>query len=673
MSEVKPYIDQPTEVPEYPSSEPTLNAPLYERDVLSEACNALLEIQRRDGYWWYTLEANETIGAEFIFLMHFLEQVDPRTMNGICQRILDVQNDDGSWALFNEGPPDLSSTVECYFALKLAGMDINDQRMRRARDFILSRGGITKTRVFTRIHLAMFGLIPWSSCPEMPVEAMLLPTWFPINIYEFSSWARATIVPLLVFMTIKPVVELSNFTNLDELFVGPVDKAKWSFSTDKGLITWEYFFLYFDKVLKFIEKIPLKPLRKRAIDKCIEWTRTHVERTEDIYPALAYAALMFKSLGYSNDSPEIRKPFEALQRFQQCYATDDLPKLPDDSAETDAVLSGTTDRCVIHQQCCISPVWDTPWVMTALLESGVPDDSPALTKAARWLIARQITECHGDWAIKNMGAEPGGWSFEFENDYFPDVDDTIQVLNVLESVALPHQEKTEAIRRGYLWLLSMQNDDGGWAAFDRNNNLEVVNKIPFSDHGACLDPSSPDITGRAIELFGKRGYKAGDKPVRRAIDYIWHTQETSGCWWARWGINYVYGTWCVLTGLSQIGWDLSDERIRRAVGWLLATQRHDGGWGESPLGYEKKRYVPWHESVPSQTAWGLMGLVAAGEANSPAARRAVDWLTKRCVDGSWNEAAYTGTGFPGHFYIRYHGYRHYFPVLALARFRKAIS
>lgn len=667
---------------------PKETTPAAHSEPLERAKTALLSHQRSDGYWWYALEANETIGAEFIFLMHFLDAVDSDVVSGICQRILDVQRNDGSWALFKDGPVDLSTTVECYFVLKLAGADINEPYMRKARDIILERGGIPKARVFTKIHLAMFGLIPWSACPEMPVEAILLPKWFPINIYEFSSWARASIVPLLAFITLKPIKKLSKPITLDELYNGPVSIADWSYRTDKGLLSWESCFLLIDKCLKFLEKIPFKPFRKMAINKCINWTWKHVQRTEDIYPALAYCALMFKALGYSTDSDPIRKPYEALMRFQQCYATDDLPALPDELLEQDdgmlvrakvepnpaEAAGGFSERSAIHQQCCISPVWDTPWAATALLESGIPVDSPVILRTARWLKQRQITDCRGDWAVKNPKAEPGGWAFEFENDYFPDVDDTIQVLHVLENAGLPREELTDTFRRGYLWLLSMQNDDGGWAAFDKNNDLDLVNRIPFSDHGACLDDSSPDITGRMIELLGKRGFGVQEAVIRRALDYIWDNQEIAGCWRARWGINYVYGTWCVLTGLAHIDWPQDDERVRRAVGWLLATQRNDGGWGESPLSYDRKEYVPWHESVPSQTAWGLMGLVAAGEASSPAAERAARWLEERCTDeGTWDETAYTGTGFPGHFYIRYHGYRHFFPLLALARYRNAIS
>jgi squalene-hopene/tetraprenyl-beta-curcumene cyclase len=309
----------------------------------------------------------------------------------------------------------------------------------------------------------------------------------------------------------------------------------------------------------------------------------------------------------------------------------------------------------------------------ALLEAGISPDTPALIKAGRWLISKQITKYRGDWAVKNPNAEPGGWSFEFKNDCFPDVDDTIEVVSVLQRLAIPEQEKEPSIKKGIAWLLSMQNDDGGWGAFDKNQTLNLVNKIPFSDHAACLDPSSPDITGRMLELLASRGMTVNDPPIARAIDYLVRKQESFGGWFARWGINYIYGTWCVLTGLAELGWNPAGTAVRKATNWLKQIQNEDGGFGESPESYPRKTYVRWKESVPSQTAWGLMGLVAAGEVKSDEARRASLFLINRMNEnGSWDETAYTGTGFPGHFYIRYHGYRHFFPILALARYNRQI-
>lgn len=642
-------------------------------------------LQRSDGYWWFTLEANESIGAEFIFLMHYLGQVDLQIEAGIARRILDVQRVDGTWALYFDGPADLSTTIECYFALKLSGIDVNAPNMLKARRYITDHGGIEKARVFTRIHLAMFGIVPWSSVPSMPAEFILLPNWFNFNIYEFSSWARASIVPLLVFVSIKYTCELSPDFSLEELFVNPPANRDFSFRTKKGVLSWENFFIFIDKTLKIFEKIPLKPLRNYSINKCLKWIKEHVSETEDIYPALAYSALAFKAACYDNKAPEISKPFSALKMFHQGYGDFVLPALPDEirdngsQAPSLARQNGidprpnpsvvSLERLRIHQQCCISPVWDTPWMMMAMLDAQVPNNDKAMLKAGRWLIAKQIIDRKGDWAIKNPNVESGGWAFEFENSYFPDIDDTIEVLMVLKRLAIPDQEKAIAMQKGLDWVISMQNDDGGWGAFDKNQNQLLVNRIPFSDHGACLDPSSPDITGRMLELMAIQGFDRLNPRVQKAVDYIWRTQEEFGGWWARWGINYLYGTWCVLTGLRAIGFDMEDTRIVKAVKWLNSIQRADGGFGESPQSYIVGRFVPYNASVPSQTSWALMAMVAAGKKTRPTTRHAVDYLlNSRNQEGGWDENHYTGTGFPGHFYIRYHGYRHYFPLLALARY-----
>ncbi|MFH1831064.1 MAG: prenyltransferase/squalene oxidase repeat-containing protein [Pseudomonadota bacterium] len=657
--------------------------------LLQGSIDYMKSLQRSDGYWWFALEANETIGAEFIFLMHYLQDVDKSIQSGIGRRILDVQRKDGSWALYHDGPGDLSTSVECYFALKLAGFAERDPAMTAAKNFILSAGGAEKARVFTRIHLAMFGLMPWDACPAMPAEFIFLPKWFYVSIYSFSSWARATIVPLLMFMCEKKVIKLPVNLVLDEIFLTPPGKRDFSFSTDKGLFSFESFFIYLDKLLKLYEKKHLKRLRKKAIERCKNWIWERVNKTEDIYPPLAYCALAYKALGYDNDAPQIKKPFNALKMFQQRYATTDVPALPDEikddgrtkpSELRELRIDPRVDPCLranandaIHQQCCISPIWDTPWMIEALLEAGVPPSDPALLRAGNWLIAKQITEVKGDWAVRNPKAEPGGWAFEFENDFYPDVDDTIEVLTVLCRLTMPWRTKERAIARGINWLLSMQNDDGGWGAFDRNQTREIVNKIPFSDHKACLDPSSPDITGRMVEFLIKRNFSPSHPAIKKAIKYIWRKQEDFGGWFARWGVNYIYGTWCVLSALGSMGIGTNDPRVARAVQWLASVQRPDGGFSEAPDTYDpNKPFAPYNVSVPSQTAWALMGLVGGGATHSNIATKAALYLlNNRNESGSWDEMHYTGTGFPLHFYIRYHGYRHYFPLLALARYFRA--
>ena len=681
---------------------------------IQKAVSHQLGLQSLEGYWWYTLEANESICAETIFLMRFLGEVDKEIEAGLARCILSTQRPDGTWSLYYGGPPDLSTTIECYWSLKL--VSCHNDSLTRARDFILASGGITHSRVFTKIHLAQFGLIPWSACPSMPVELMLMPNWAPVNIYEFSSWARACIIPLLVVLQKKPVRTLGKF-NLDELFAEPASERGWNYKTDKFFLSWERFFIEMNKLLKISERIPFSPFDGAALKKCEEWICEHIAKTEDIFPALAYGAIALSALGHPNSHPIIGKALNALKSFRQVYDGDDLPaSLTSANSNTQTLKPSNTSS--IHQQCCISPVWDTPWQLTALLEAGIPPDQPQLLKAGRWLIGKQITGTYGDWRIKNPDAKPGGWSFEFENEYFPDVDDTIQVLHVLNRLALPYSEKAGPIQLGLDWLLSMQNGDGGWGAFDKNNNLSIVNKIPFSDHGACLDPSSPDITGRMlgllagviasvseaipqIQLHSGDCHAALRLAMTKAINYLQSTQEPFGGWFGRWGVNYIYGTWCVLAGLAGLpvgqlagsqGWQ---KRIQRAADWLISIQHDDGGWSESPETYKTGKYEPYpphpyplpqgergfSKGVPSQTAWAIMGLVAAqrNKLDSSAAAdgndiqlidnsisRGIEFLLKaQREDGTWDEREFTGTGFPGHFYIRYHGYRDFFPLMAL--------
>jgi squalene-hopene/tetraprenyl-beta-curcumene cyclase len=683
-----------TPVPPLDEAEKTADLELAKGTVFAEAASSLSNTidlmkshQRADGYWWYSLEANETIGAEFVFLMHYLDAVDVSILNGIKNRILDVQRPDGTWAIFHDGPPDLSTTIECYFALRLAGVSENATNMIKAREYILSAGGIEKARVFTKIHLAMFGIVPWSACPEMPVWFIHMPSWFPFNIYEFSSWARATIVPLLIFMTLKKTKKLNNNIDLNELFCNPPDRRDFSFKTDKGLFSWERIFLCLDRLLK-ISKVFIEGLSPNySINKCAEWTWNHVKATEDIYPAMSYCALAFKALGFDNSSPQIKKPFEALKMFQQYYATKDIPAVCDEIKD-DLRTSPSRLRELgidpymrrnsgnkIHQQCCISPVWDTPWSVMALLEAGVAADDPALLRAGRWLIGKQIKGVRGDWAVKNRKGEPGGWSFEFENDFFPDIDDTIEILTAIDRLELPELEKKETMSRGLSWLLSMQSSDGGFGAFDKDQTQTLVNRIPFSDHGACLDPSTPDITGRMIEFLATQGFSRDHPVIRKAMRFIWRSQEKFGAWFGRWGVNYIYGTWNVIMGLAAIGITPDTEpRMARALEWLESIQRPDGGFGESAESYDEKLFVGLDKSVASQTAWALMGLVAGGRACERPARRAAEYLLhSRNQSGGWDEMHYTGTGFEGHFYIRYHGYRHFFPLLALGRYFRAVA
>ncbi|MBI4196582.1 MAG: squalene--hopene cyclase [Deltaproteobacteria bacterium] len=628
--------------------------PFSFEEAVFKAREALLSDQSPKGYWWYTLEANETIGAGFIQLMHFLGDVDAEVEKGLARRILSEQRQDGSWAIFYGGPADLSTSIECYFALRLAGHSPDEPALERTRLFILSHGGLERVRVFTKIHLALFGLITWAKCPSMPLWFIHLPHWLGISIYEFSSWARASIVPLLIILDRKSVRPLS--FDLEELKVSPPLLPPLKIRN---------FFLLLDKIFKATEKLPFHPGKQHSLKKCEEWIRRHIERTEDIYPAMAYAALAMKTLGYPNSDPTIQKALTGLRRFQQSHRGTDLPMVSDKS-----VGGGAPSEYPIHQQCCISPLWDTPWACHALLESGLPADDPHLKRAAKFLISKQIVDFHGDWSLKNSSAKPGGWAFEFQNDYFPDVDDTIEILRFMKRVDLPVSEKKGTIDRGLEWLLSMQSKNGGWAAFDKNNLSTWVNKIPFSDHGACLDSPTPDITGRMIELLVLFNYSKEDPVIQNSLNFLFKTQEPNGSWRGRWGVNYLYGTWCVVQGLAMIHDEKTGLAIGRAIRWLQSVQNPDGGWGESCLSDKENRYLPLEVSVPSQTAWAVMTLIAAGKRSSESCRRGIDFLiASQTADGRWEERHFTGTGFPGHFYIRYHGYRQYFPLLALGKYR----
>lgn len=636
--------------------------------AIDQAITHLLSQQSPAGYWWYTLEANESINAEFILLSHYLGIATPTLDHGIAQRIQSTQRADGSWPLYFGGPGDVSTTIECYLALKLSGMDIHAEPLKKAKYFILTNGGLTACRVFTRIHLALFGLISWNRCPAMPVSLIHLPMQSPINIYEFSSWARACIVPLLVILNQKKTHALpTDF--LDELYLEQSpEEIDWSYRTNSNFLSMEQALIQIDKVLRLSGKFSLKPLKSSALKRCEAWIREHLEKTEDIYPALAYGLMALHSLGYPSSDPTIQKALKALERFQM-PAQNDLSALPERAQTPDGPQAPG-----IYQQCCISPVWDTPWTGVSLLEGGVSPGNPALLKTGRWLISKQILNTYGDWAKKNKNSLPGGWSFEFENDYFPDIDDTVEVLMFLKKLALPESEVAQCMARGLQWVLSMQCKNGGWAAFDVDNDKEILNRLPFSDHGACLDPPTPDITGRTLEMLAQFGYKKDFKPVQKALNFIEKSQELWGGWWGRWGVNYIYGTWCVLQGLAATGIDPQNASVQKAVSWLKSVQHSDGGFGESCHSYDVKRFIALPVSVPSQTGWALMALVAAGEAKSLEAHKAAAFLVEnQTAAGGWNEEHFTGTGFPGHFYIRYHGYRHYFPLLALSKYRNAIA
>ena len=608
--------------------------------------------QLPEGYWWAELESNVTITAEYIMLFHFLGMVDRLRERKMAHYILSKQTQEGGWSVWFGGPGDLSTTVEAYFALKLAGYAADDPSMCKARDFILSKGGILKTRVFTKIFLALFGEFSWLGVPSMPIELMMLPEWAYFNIYELSSWSRATIIPLSVVMSENPVRKLPPRARVQELYVRPPRPSDYSFSRQDGIVSWKNFFIGIDHLLKVYESSPIRPFKKKSVAIAEQWILDHQEPSGDwggIQPAMLNSILALHCLGYANDHPAVAGGLEALANF--CIE----------------------DEGSLVLQSCISPVWDTALVTVAMQEAGVPVDHPALVKSAQWLLDREV-RFKGDWQVKSPGLEPGGWAFEFLNDWYPDVDDSGFVMLALKDIKVrDKKQRDQAIKRGISWCLGMQSENGGWGAFDKDNTKYLLNKIPFADLEALIDPPTADLTGRMLELLGTFNYSKQHAAVVRALDFVKSKQEPEGPWWGRWGVNYLYGTWSVLGGLEAIGEDMTQPFICKAVNWLKSKQNLDGGWGEVCESYNDRSLMGCGPSTPSQTAWALLSLFAAGEVRSMAASRGVEYLVAiQKQDGSWDEDAFTGTGFPKFFMIKYHIYRNCFPLTALGRYRRLL-
>jgi len=614
--------------------------------------NYLLSRQDADGVWVDELESNTTITAELIFLMHMTGRVDAEKQGKLVNYLLGKQREDGSWTLYYGGPCDINSTVECYMALKMAGYSSDHPALVKAREAIFANGGIKATRVFTKIFLAMFGQISWDVPPAIPVEVVLFPDGFWFNIYEISSWSRGTVVPLSMVCAHKPVHKLEPGRDVQELFTE--NDRDLAFHPDGHLFSsWRNFFIHLDGFFKTIGKSSWKPLRRAAMKKAEAWVLSHQEDEGDfggIQPAMLNSILALHFMGYPHDHPVIVKGMEAVDRF--------------------LIDCGDT----ISLQACVSPLWDTAIACNALLDSGLPADHPALVKAGEWMVKKQVVK-PGDWTVKNPHVEPGGWAFEFFNELYPDTDDTAEILIALDRIAIPdHRWKLKETGRAVTWLLSMQSKNGGWAAFDQDNDKEILNEVPFADHKALLDPPTVDVSSRILWCLGKLGFKRDHPSVQRALAFVKSRQEPDGCWWGRWGVNYIYGTFLALNGLKHIGEDMSQPFISKAVHWLTAHQNEDGGWGETCESYANPELRGQGVSTASQTAWAILGLVAANEACNPVAKKGVDFLLQRQnAEGTWWEDEFTGTGFPVHFFIKYHMYQHFFPLMALSRYRNAIE
>ncbi len=634
------------------------------------ARRALLDRQKPDGHWVGELQGDTILESEWILLMAFLGREQDDRVRQAANYILQHQQAAGGWANYPGGPADLSVSVKAYLALKIAGHAADTLPMKRAAAEIRSLGGPVGCNSFTKFYLALLGQFPYANCPAVPPELVLLPRWFYFNVYAMSSWSRTIFVPLSIVSAHKPVRHLPAEMGIAELFLDPPDTPLWPCPLSRKRLSWTNFFLGVDWLWKKIERWHLNPFRGRALHKAAAWMRTHYEDSDGlgaIFPPMIYTVIALKCLGVPDDDPEFRWAMQQL---------DDL-MIPENDT--------------LRLQPCVSPVWDTALTLIGLSDTGLPRDSAAVQKAVDWLLEKEVRR-PGDWSLANPNLEPAGWFFEYRNGFYPDTDDTAMVLMALvRSGVTPRPESARgalfggyqsapladagrgdtASSRGLKWLLGMQNRDGGWAAFDRDIDRKILERVPFADHNAMLDPSCPDITARVLEALGHFGFDTTNPQVQRALVFLRRTQEPHGGWPGRWGVNYLYGTWQVLQGLAKIGLPTDDPMVRRAAAWLKMVQQPGGCWGETCRSYDDPTLAGVGAPTASQTAWAMLGLIAAGESDSREVRAGIDWLVRtQQPDGTWHEETFTGTGFPKVFYLKYHYYALYFPLMALARFNR---
>ncbi|MCL1475064.1 squalene--hopene cyclase [Argonema antarcticum] len=622
--------------------------------AIAASQNYLLSIQYPDGYWWVELESNVTMMAEVVLLHKVWGTDKTRPLHKAETYLRREQRSHGGWELFYGDGGNLSTSVEAYMALRLLGVPSSDRAMKKARDFILERGGISKTRIFTKLHLALIGCYSWRGIPSIPPWIMLLPESFPFTIYEMSSWARSSTVPLLIVFDRKPVFITDPGITLDELYAEGAGNVKFELPRSSD---WTDLFVILDDAFKLAENLNLVPFRQEGLKAAEKWVLERQEETGDwggIIPAMLNSLLALRCLDYDVADPIVERGLQALDRF--AIETEDTYRM----------------------QPCVSPVWDTALVMRSLVDSGMTPNHSALVRGGEWLLDKQILD-YGDWAVKNKQGKPGAWAFEFVNRFYPDVDDSAVVVMALNGVQLPNEKlKNAAIARTVAWIATMQCQAGGWAAFDLNNNADWLNLLPYADLKAMIDPNTADVTARVLEMVGSGNLSIDDRSLTRALDYLKNEQEPEGCWFGRWGVNYIYGTSGVLAALSLVAPQSHANNIDRGAAWLVSCQNPDGGWGETCFSYDNPALKGQGNSTASQTAWAIIGLMAAGEATGKFEKDAIDrginyLLATQQSDGTWDESYFTGTGFPGHFYLKYHLYQQHFPLTALGRYQAIFS
>ena len=639
-------------------------------DGIKRSVAWLLGQQHEDGYWCGELEADSMLESDYIFLHALFGTGDKGRLERAANEILRHQNEDGGWSLYPGGPSNVNYGVKSYLALKLMGYPAEHPVMVKARESTLKLGGVVECNTFTKIYLCALGQYDYDAVPAVPPEIILFPNWFYFNIYEISAWSRAILVPLSIIYAKKPFKKIPQEQGIDELFVGGRKNAnlrlRWA---SKHLFSWRNVFLFCDRVLHWAERIHIRPLRKVALKKAERWMLDHFERSDGlgaIYPAMLNAIVALRALGYSESDPQVIR------------ARDEFEKLGLDFPEGEPDYPTPTFR----MQPCFSPVWDTAQVLSTIGEVGLSRTDPRLLKAADWLLSKEI-RYKGDWSHNVKDVDASCWCFFFNNDHQPDVDDTGEVLLALRSVDNPRERyQHEVAQRAIEWVFAMQCKSGGWASFDKDNTKKMFESIPFADHNAMIDPPTVDITGRILEMLASYGYTRRDKRVEKAVQFILKEQESDGSWFGRWGVNYLYGTFLVLRGLRAMDFDSYEPAVQQAAEWIRMVQNTDGGWGETCGTYDDPNLRGTGPSTPSQTAWALLGLLAANDTRSDSVAKGIRWLIeKQQEDGSWKELAagrngesyYTGTGFPRVFYLGYHLYKQYFPLLALTTYRKALE